>query len=78
MRLYEAVNGFRGAISERTRERVPLEWTTTQNYLGNALSLLGTLQVALRVVDDARDAASGIATAARFVVDAVRPGAEPA
>ena len=36
------------------------------------------LHVALRVLDDARDADSGIATAARFVVDAARPGAEPA
>ena len=36
------------------------------------------LQVALRVVNDARDITSGITTAARFVVDAARPGAEPA
>ena len=33
------------------------------------------LQVQLRVVDDALDPASGISTAARFVVDAARPGA---
>ncbi|MEP7057852.1 MAG: alkaline phosphatase D family protein, partial [Caldimonas sp.] len=30
----------------------------------------------LRVVDDARDPASGITTAATFVVDAARPGAQ--
>ena len=33
------------------------------------------LQVKLQVVDDALDAASGISTAARFMVDAARPGA---
>lgn len=33
------------------------------------------LQVGLQVLDDARDPASAIATAARFVVDAARPGA---
>ena len=33
------------------------------------------MQVQLRVVDDAREPASGISTAARFVVDAAKPGA---
>ena len=32
------------------------------------------MQVQLRVVDDARDPASGISTAARFMVDAAKPG----
>ena len=36
------------------------------------------LEAQVRVVDDARDPASGIATAARFVVDAAKPGASPA
>ena len=36
------------------------------------------LQAQLRVVDDALDPASGVATAASFVVDAARPGAQPA
>ena len=36
------------------------------------------LQVQLRVVDDALDPASGISTAARFVVDARQPGASAA
>ena len=31
----------RAALQEWTRERVPLEWATTQNNLGNALSALG-------------------------------------
>ena len=33
------------------------------------------LQMQVRVVDDALDPASGITTAARFVVDSARPGA---
>lgn len=37
-----------------------------------------TLQVALRVVADARDPASGIGTAARFAVAAARPGVQRA
>jgi alkaline phosphatase D len=36
------------------------------------------LQVQVRVVDNALDPASGAATAARFVVEAGRPGANPA
>jgi hypothetical protein len=32
---------LRAALEERTRERVPLDWATTQNNLGNALSTLG-------------------------------------
>lgn len=36
------------------------------------------LQAQIRVVDNALDPASGIRTAARFVVDAGRPGAQPA
>jgi hypothetical protein len=28
-------------LEERTRERVPLDWATTQNNLGTALSSLG-------------------------------------
>ena len=40
-RLEEAVAAFRAALTERTRERVPLDWATTQNNLGIALSSLG-------------------------------------
>ena len=40
-RLEEAVAAYREALKERTRERVPLDWATTQNNLGNALSRLG-------------------------------------
>ena len=37
----EAVTAYRAALEERTRERVPLDWATTQNNLGNALARLG-------------------------------------
>ena len=40
-RLEEAVAAYRDALKERTRERVPLDWATTQNNLGNALATLG-------------------------------------
>src|SRR5262249_18311024 len=40
-RLEEAVDIFRAALNERTRERAPLEWAMTQNNLGNALRALG-------------------------------------
>jgi hypothetical protein len=32
---------YRDALKERTRERVPLDWATTQNNLGAALATLG-------------------------------------
>ena len=40
-RLEEAVAAYRAALEERTRERVPLDWATTQNNLGAALAMLG-------------------------------------
>ena len=33
--------GYREALKECTRERVPLDWAMTQNNLGNALRILG-------------------------------------
>ena len=41
-RLEEGVAAFRAALAERTRDRVPLDWATTQNNLGNALTTLGS------------------------------------
>jgi len=38
--LLQAIGIYRKALSELTRERVPLQWATTQNNLGNALSTL--------------------------------------
>jgi hypothetical protein len=40
-RLDEAVVAYREALKEQTRERVPLDWATTQNNLGSALQKLG-------------------------------------
>src|SRR5262252_1487658 len=40
-RLEEAVAAYRDALTEYTRERVPLDWAMTQNNLGNALQRLG-------------------------------------
>src|SRR5262249_24694801 len=40
-KLEEAVAAFREAVKEWTRERVPLDWATTQNNLGAALKTLG-------------------------------------
>jgi tetratricopeptide (TPR) repeat protein len=39
--LEAAVAAYRAALTERTRERVPLKWAMTQNNLGNALKMLG-------------------------------------
>ena len=40
-RLEEAVSAYRAALEERTRDRVPMAWATTQMNLGNALLSLG-------------------------------------
>jgi hypothetical protein len=40
-RLVEAVIAFREALKEFTRERVPLQWATTQTNFGTALTVLG-------------------------------------
>ena len=39
--LVDAAAAFRAALTEWTRERVPLDWAMTQNNLGIALSSLG-------------------------------------
>ena len=41
-RLEEAVTAYREALLEWTRQRVPLNWATTQNNLGNALRRWGS------------------------------------
>jgi hypothetical protein len=40
-KLEEAVAAYRAALEESTRERVPLQWATTQIRLGIALAMLG-------------------------------------
>jgi len=39
--LINAIAGYRAALEERTRARVPLDWAATQNSVGNALQILG-------------------------------------
>ena len=39
--LGEAIAAYESALSLAPRERVPLDWATTQNNLGNALETLG-------------------------------------
>ena len=39
--LQEAVAAYQEALKERTRDRAPLVWATTQNNLGDALRVLG-------------------------------------
>lgn len=40
-RLNGAVAAYREVLKENTRERVPLDWATTQSHLGVALAALG-------------------------------------
>ena len=40
-RLEQAVEAYRAALEEWTRDKAPLEWAGTQNNLGNALKFLG-------------------------------------
>ena len=40
-RLDQAVQAYRAALEEWTRERVPLDWARAQMNLGNALQALG-------------------------------------
>ena len=51
--LQEAVNTYREALKEYTRERVPLDWATTQNNLGNALRALGERESGTAHLEDA-------------------------
>jgi hypothetical protein len=55
-RLEEAVNAFRAALQESTRERVPLDWATTQTNLGNALQRLGEHESGTARLEQAVDA----------------------
>jgi tetratricopeptide (TPR) repeat protein len=41
VRLEEAVEAYRNALQERTRERMPLDWAGMQNNLGITLQTLG-------------------------------------
>jgi hypothetical protein len=47
------VRACRAALEERTRERVPLDWAMTQNYLGSALSSLGERETGTERLEEA-------------------------
>ncbi|MBK8177233.1 MAG: hypothetical protein IPK66_18840 [Rhodospirillales bacterium] len=54
--LQDAVDAYRAALQEWTRERVPLDWAMTQNNLGNALWTLGDRTRDRAKVGEARQA----------------------
>ena len=76
-RLEEAVAAYRDALKEWTRERVPLDWATTQNNLGSALETLGERESGTARLEEAvaayRDALQGMDPRAR----AARLGHDP-
>ena len=55
-RLKQAVETFRLALEEVTRERVPLQWAGRQNNLGNALQELGTREAGTARLEQAVEA----------------------
>jgi tetratricopeptide (TPR) repeat protein len=55
-RLEQAVEAFRAALQEWTRERVPLQWAMTQMNLGNALRTLGERESGTARLEQAVDA----------------------
>ncbi len=52
-RLDEAIEAFRAALHENSRERVPLRWAMTQNNLGNALATLGARESSTARLEEA-------------------------
>jgi|SRR3974390_1555234 len=55
-RLEQAVDALHAALAERTRQRVPLQWATTQNNLGSALAALGERESGTARLEQAVDA----------------------
>ena len=55
-RLEQAVDAFRAALQQYTREHVPLGWAALQNNLGNALAALGRRSSATEHLEEAVDA----------------------
>jgi tetratricopeptide (TPR) repeat protein len=51
--LIEAVEVYRIALAERSRDEAPLDWAATQNNLGNAFSLLGEREVGTTRLEEA-------------------------
>jgi len=55
-RLEQAVAAYRAALTERTQDRVPLDWAMTQNNLGNALRTLGEREAGTERLEQAVEA----------------------
>ena len=55
-KLEEAVEAYRAALEEQTRERVPLDWAMTQSNLGDALQLLGERESGTERLEEAVEA----------------------
>jgi hypothetical protein len=55
-RLEQAVEAYRAALTEQTRERVPLQWAATQHNLGVALEALGERESGTARLEQAVDA----------------------
>lgn len=51
--LEAAITAYHDALTERTRDRVPLDWAGTQNNLGNALTTLGARSGNTALLDEA-------------------------
>ena len=47
---------YRAALEEKTRERVPLRWATTQHGLGNTLAVLAERQKSAQLMTEAVEA----------------------
>jgi tetratricopeptide (TPR) repeat protein len=56
LRLEEAVDAYRAALAERTRESVPLDWAATQNNLGIVLRTLGERESGTERLEQANEA----------------------
>ena len=54
-RLEQAVDTYRAALEEYSRERVPLDWAMTQHRLGNALQILGARERGTERLEQAVD-----------------------
>ena len=52
-RLEQAAAAFRAALEESRRDRVPLQWATTQNNLGTVLRTLGEREAGTAQLEDA-------------------------
>jgi tetratricopeptide (TPR) repeat protein len=54
--LEEAVEAYRQALKEITRERMPLQWAMTHNNLANALQTLGKRESGTKRLEEAIEA----------------------